>query len=66
MRRTAVLVDDRDRRLGSCVVPDTITVIQHAEGIFVRTETGVRLSGGGIGVVFRETEAVERTSLKPL
>lgn len=65
-QRTAVLIDERDRQLGSTIVPETVSVIRHDEGIFVRTDKGVRLSGGGIGVAFIETEVVERKKLAPL
>lgn len=65
MRRTVVLLDEIDRRLGTTEVPETVFVIQHAERFFVRTEKGVRLGGGGIGVVFRETEVYVRERLAP-
>lgn len=65
MKRTAILVDEQDRRLGSTSVPETVFVIRHKDSIFVRTPRGVRLSGGGIGVVFEATEVYERDNLGP-
>lgn len=65
MTRTAVLVDERDRRLGKVAVPETVFVIRHGGAVFVRSERGVRLSGGGIGVVFEETEVYVRERLEP-
>lgn len=65
MRRAVVLVDKRDRRLGTTSVPETTFVIKHGDAIFVRTPRGVRLSGGGIGVVFEETVVYVRERLDP-
>lgn len=66
MRRTAILIDDRDRRLGGCVVNDATHLIQHDDGLFIRTDKGVRLSGGGIGVIFEYAEPIIRTKLEKL
>lgn len=63
--RTAVLVDDRDNRIGSTPVPEATFIIRHGDDLFVRTDKGVRLSGGGIGVVFLLTEPAVRGTLKP-
>lgn len=63
--RAAILIDERDRHIGKTMVPETVFVIQHGESLFVRTEKGVRLSGGGIGVVFIETEPFVRQRLDP-
>lgn len=65
MKRTAVLVDERDRQIGKTSVPETTFVIKHADAIFIRTPKGVRLSGGGIGVVFEQTEVYVRERLEP-
>lgn len=65
MTRIAVLFDERDHRLGSTTVQDKTTfVIRHADAFFFRTEQAVRLSGGGIGVVFRQIEPVVRARLE--
>lgn len=63
MARTAVLVDERDQKLGTCIVPENAFVIQHADRIFIRQGQGVRLSGGGIGAVFIEQEPLLRERL---
>ncbi len=64
--RTAVLVDQRDVKLGTVKVPDATFAIQHDGAIFIRTEKGVRLGGGAIGVVFLETEPLVREKLNPI
>lgn len=66
MTRVAILVDDRDRRIGRVSVPETVFVIRHNGGIFVRTAKGLRLPGGGIGVAFEETEVYVRDQLEPI
>lgn len=63
--RAAILVDERDRRVGRCVVPEATFVIGYRDGLFVRTEEGARLSGGGVGVIFRETDVLMRHKLDP-
>ena len=65
MIRAAVLIDERDRQLGKTMVPETTFVIKHRDSFFFRTEKGLRLSGGGIGVVFIETEPLVREKLEP-
>lgn len=65
MTRTAVLIDDRDKRLGRVRVPDLTFVVQHQGEIFVRTDRGIRLSGGGIGVIFQLTDPLVRDRLDP-
>ena len=62
--RTVVLVDERDRRLGTAVVPETTAVIKHKDSLFIRTDKGLRLTGGGIAVAFIETEPVIRNKLE--
>lgn len=61
--RAAVLIDERDRRLGTTMVPETAFIIKHGEGLFVRTAQAVRLSGGAVGVVFQEMEPLVRQKL---
>ena len=63
--RTAILYDDRDRLLGKTMVPEHTFVIRHKDSIFVRTDEGVRLSGGGIGVRFIESDPLVRDKLEP-
>lgn len=63
--RVAVLLDERDNKIGTVTVPDTISVIRHKGAIFVRTAKGLRLSGGGIGVAFIATEVYVRDQLQP-
>lgn len=65
MTRTGILVDESDRRLGSVRVPETIFVVKHGDDLFVRTGEGIRLGGGGIGVIFRATEVFVRERLDP-
>lgn len=62
--RTAVLFTDSERRIGQVQVPETTFIIQHDDALFVRTAKGVRLSGGGIGVMFIETEPLVRQQLQ--
>lgn len=66
MRRAVVLVDELDRRIGTTSVPETVFVIKHGDAIFVRTARGVRMGGGGIGVVFEQTEVYVRERLDPI
>lgn len=63
--RTAVLIDERDRQVGKTSVPEAVFIIRHGEALYVRTARGVRLSGGGIGVVFEQTEVFVRDRLDP-
>lgn len=65
MMRTAVLVDERDRRLGRTTVPDRTLVVEHKGRYFFREGDGVRLPGGGIGAKFVEREPVVRNKLEP-
>lgn len=62
-QRVAVLLDERDRRVGSTIVPETVFIINHAGRFFVRTEKGARMSGGGVGAIFEETEVYVRERL---
>lgn len=63
--RTVILLDEHDKLLGSTQVPDSVSLIRHDDRLFVRTARGMRLSGGGIGIAFIETEAFERPRLGP-
>lgn len=63
--RTVILLDEHDRALGSATVPDSVSLIRHDDRLFVRTSRGMRLSGGGIGIAFTETEVFERPKLGP-
>lgn len=65
MTRVAVLLREDDRRLGKVAVPDQTFVIQHQDSLFVRSAEAVRLAGGGIGVIFRETDVYVRDKLEP-
>lgn len=66
--KTAVLVDEVDRRIGKLQVPETCFVIQHADATFVRTEKYVRLyprqRAGGVAVIFEQTEPFVRGRLE--
>ena len=64
--RVAVLIGERDEKLGKTVVPDVAMVIEHNGDLFVRTTEGIRLSkiGTGVGAVFRLTDAYVRPRLE--
>lgn len=64
--RTAVLTDERGNRLGSAQVPDSTMLIQHADALFIRTPTAIRLSGNGIGIVFSYIEPLVRDQLRAI
>lgn len=68
MMRSAILIDDRDQRVGRVQVPETAFVIQHGEDFYVRTSEVVRLSrnGPGLAAVFRITEVFVRAKLEPV
>lgn len=66
MRRAAVLRDDRDRFIGRTTVAEQTFIIVHEDRYFIRTDKGVRLSGGGIGVIFDETDPAIRMKLDPV
>lgn len=65
--RTAVLIDERDRRVGKLPVTDSCFVIRHNGAFFVRTQTGVRLhhSHRALAVVFQQTEVYVRDKVEP-
>lgn len=68
MTRTAILISERDVRIGKTMVPEATTVIRHGDTIFVRTQECIRLvrGGTGVGAVFRETEVIVRNALEPI
>jgi hypothetical protein len=65
MMRRAVLIDDRDNRLGTVDVNDATFVVRHGGATFVRTDTGVKLrpSHRMLAVVFQQTEVYVRDKL---
>lgn len=66
--RTAVLINERDKRLGQASVPESAMVILHNGSYFVRSDERFRLTREGVstGVIFRETEIYARESLRPI
>lgn len=67
MNQIAVLIDEKDRRIGKLMVPPSCNVICHHEVIYVRTGRGVKLNPAhrAIAVVFEETEVYHRAKLDP-
>lgn len=65
--RTAVLIDERDRRVGKLPVADSCFVIRHQGSYFVRTDKGVRLhhSHRALAVVFEQTDVYVRDKVEP-
>jgi hypothetical protein len=68
MMRIAVLVDERDRRLGKLTVAPSCFVIQHEDATFIRTDKVVRLhhSHRAMAVVFEQTEVYVRKQLEAI
>lgn len=66
MKRTAILRGERDELLGRCEIPETTMLIAFGEAIFLRSESVMRLKGGGIGAIFDFVEPTVRTRLNPL
>jgi hypothetical protein len=66
--RTAVLIDERDRRIGKLMVPESCFVIKHNDALFVRTEKAIRPNPrlNAIAVVFEETQPFIRTKLEAI
>lgn len=64
----AVLIDERDRRLGKLMVASTCRIIRHADATFVRTDKSVRLhhSHRALAVVFEQTEIFIRNKLEAI
>jgi hypothetical protein len=68
MIKTAVLIDERDRRIGKLHVPQSCFVIQHDGATFVRTEKTIRLhhSHRAFAVVFDQCEVYVRERLETI
>lgn len=66
MMRVAVLIDERDRRLGKLQVSESCFVIRHNDAVFVRTAKAVKLhhSHRVTAVVFEQTEVYVRDRLE--
>jgi hypothetical protein len=66
--RRAVLVNERDVRLGTVDVGAATHVISHGGALFVRTEKAVKLRPAhtALAVVFDQTEAYVRDRLDPI
>jgi hypothetical protein len=64
----AVLIDERDRRLGKVMVNSATVVIGHADRIFVRTGKSIRPNPrlNAMAVVFEEAKIYTRDKLEPL
>lgn len=68
MMQRAVLVDERDRRIGTTNVSSACFVISHGDSTFVRTDKGVRLrpADRALAIIFEETEIYVRNRLDPI
>lgn len=68
MLRPAVLIDERDQRLGKLMVHESCFIIRHNDAIFVRTSKTIRLhhSHRAMAVVFEETEVYVRDKLEAI
>ena len=66
--RIAVLIDEKDNRIGKLTVPESCFVILHKEATFYRTEKTVRLhhSHRSTAVVFEQTEPFVRDRLEAI
>lgn len=66
MSRRAVLIDEFDRRLGTLIVAQATTIIQHQGSFFVRTEKSVKLRPNqtALAVVFEHTDVYVRDRLE--
>jgi hypothetical protein len=66
--RLAVLIDERDRRLGKVQVPESCFVILHHTAVYIRTDKVVRLhhSHRAMAVVFEQTEVFVREKLEAI
>lgn len=64
--QTAVLIDERDRQIGTARVNEACWIIQHDDRLFVRTMKGLRLhhANRGLAVIFEETEPYVRNHLE--
>lgn len=68
MMRVAVLIDERERRLGKLTVGPACFVIRHGDATFVRTDKVVRLhhSHRAMAVIFEETPIYVRDRLEQI
>jgi hypothetical protein len=66
--RVAVLIDEKDNRIGKLTVPDACFVIRHKEATFYRTDKTVRLhhSHRSTAVAFEETQPFVRDRLEAI
>ncbi len=66
--KIAVLIDERDRRLGKLQVPDACFVVRHDGATFVRTQRAIKLHHAhrAFAVVFEQTEVYVRERLEPI
>lgn len=65
MRRVAILVDEKDRRLGRAVVAESTMIISHKESLFIRSGLMVKISANGLAAEFRYIEPAVRDRLDP-
>lgn len=63
-----VLIDERDRQLGTCDVAPACQAIAHDGAVFIRMPETVRLKGRAASpaIVFREFEPWRRDRLTPI
>lgn len=67
MKRTAVLLGEKDERLGACEVTESTRLISvPSRGLFIRTDQKIRLAGGGLGAVFEAIDPTIRQKLTPV
>lgn len=66
--KTAVLIDERDRRVGKTQVPESCFVIRHSNATFIRTGKAVRLrpSTNAMAVVFEQCDVYIRERLESI
>jgi hypothetical protein len=66
--KVAVLIDEKDNRIGKLTVPESCFVILHKEATFYRTDKTVRLhhSHRSTAVVFEETQPFVRDRLEAI
>lgn len=66
--QSAILVDERDKRLGRLMVSPACHVIKYGDAFFVRTAKMVRPipSVTAMATVFEQTEPFTRNKLEPI
>jgi hypothetical protein len=66
--RIAVLIDEKDNRIGKLTVSESCFVIRHRDATFVRTDKAVRLhhSHRTLAIVFEQTEPFVRDRLEAI